>query len=137
MKRVISSTQYTSEDLTEMLEFLSDNFKVNGPSSAGARMPKFNAYAVNESEFGHNLRAKYYDCSISKNGKELDIYWLSQDPFDESEVEPFINEVSRWLVKRHDEYTESKGLYYLPVPHVQITVACRYGDDEGYYRTTI
>ena len=134
MKRIICTS---NEDIIyqNLLEYISSKFKVNGPDYRGARQPEFHSLMVNESEFGDNLRYKSYVCDIKDGG--LDVFWVTQEPFLDSETYALVNEIQRCIDCLYDEYYEEMDLMFYPnYPTVDITIECRHGRDLGYYETS-
>lgn len=132
MKRVIKAS--TSDAYQLMLEYISRRFRVNGPEYRGARMPDFHKYSVNESEFGDGLRVKYYECEI--NGNELDIQWITQEPFIDAEVQALIREIERCVDELYDDFCKNYAEEWLTYPKVNVEVISRDGEDRGYYKTS-
>lgn len=106
------------------LEELIDNINVEAPAYRGARMPKFNPNAINESRIPDNMRFKEYDIRIEDN--KVNLYWKTQEPFDSEDVKKFTKEIKRAFS------TIAKTYDYRDSFTVELLVETRDGREYGY-----
>ena len=114
----------------DLLWYVADRFRVNGPKSRGARQPEFNPTAVNESEFGDNLRVKSYDCEVIGDG--IFITWVTQEPFIDAEAPALVKEIERCVDCLYDDFCDDRGVS-IPYPTVDVDISSRDGYNYGHY----
>lgn len=98
---------------------------VNGPEYRGAPAPEFNPFMINESTFGDNLRFKEYEINFIDDDT-IDMVWVTQRPFEENDLIPFYEEVSRCI------HTE---IGYTGI--IEISVIARDGEEYGYAKNVL
>lgn len=91
MKRYILSA--TNAPDNDKLKSVIESIRVNGPQYRGARMPDFNKYSINESNFADGLRFKDYTITYNKGDVVID--WISQEPVTSDEALIGFNEFCR------------------------------------------
>lgn len=140
MKRIINAAfADTSSSATmkvlydKLLYYISDRFRVSGPKSRGARQPEFNPAAVNESNFGDNLRYKSYYCEVI--GDRLFIKWVTQEPFIDAEAPALVEEIKRCIDHLYYEFSDDNG-GLVPYPTVDVDISSRDGYNYGHYVTS-
>ena len=132
MKRIINAS--TNDDLYfDMLNYIADRFKVNGPKYRGAPQPEFNPAMVNESAYLDNMRFKQFDCDVE--GDEIHIWYLTQEPFTYAEAKECAGEIERCIDFLYDKYCEEVEESVDP-PYVYLIIESRYGREYGYYEAT-
>lgn len=115
-----------------MLNFIADRFDVNGPLYRGAPQPIFDPAKVNESFYADNMRCKQFDCEVKDD--ELHIWYLTQEPFTQTEALECDREIQRCIDYLYDKFCE-KTEESVDAPYVYLTIECRDGRKYGYYET--
>ena len=123
----ILKEEFEDDDCT--LEDIADQVEVNTPLHRDAPKPYPENYLINETSFADEMRAKYYEARVEDGVIKLS--WITQEPFDETDVEAFKEELERFF-----EYTIEVSGYTKPV-QVDVEVKCRDGAEEGYAEFTM
>lgn len=127
MKRIIKAS---TDQYMDLLYYIADRFSVNSPAYRGARRPEYNPAQVNPTEYGDNLRPKYYECNVE--GQGLELLYITQEEFNTAEVQELVREIERCIDYLYDRYCEDVG-EELMYPSVDITIECRDGEEYGHY----
>lgn len=106
--------------MKEYDEFMHNNWSVAAPQYLGAPIPDFDPKKVNEREFAHSMRFKFFSWDTDVDG--IKIKWTTQERGDEHEVNTLLEEIKRWANETN-----------CPAP-VWVMVNTRDGDvlNEGY-----
>lgn len=75
----------------------------NCPVCRGAEHPAFDPLKINESRFPDGMRFKEVNWLPGNDENHIRLDWLTQEPYTESDVDLFIEEVSRAV--RANKYT--------------------------------
>ena len=108
-------------DLLQMIE-------VNGPDYRGAPYPRRRPDMINEEEIPDNMRLKSldYQMDYDSDGNRAELFWLTQEDFDDDDFETFIGEVERAI-----NYLITKKHYEEPFL-LNVVAECRSGSQWGY-----
>ena len=132
MKRVIASALATHSDQERFLQWICDNFRVNGPYSRGDAMPDPIDTCINEANFPDNIRFKNYFCDVFDDG--LEIKWVTQDPFTGEDAEQGADEIVRFLEAMYEWYLKYENPdANITFPTGTIEMVARDGRDYGFY----
>ena len=128
MKRVIKAS--AADAYQDLLYYIADRFSVNSPEYRGARQPEYSPGQVNPTEYGDNLRPKYYECNVE--GQRLELLYITQEEFNTAEAQELVREIERCIDYLYDKFCEDVG-EELMYPSVDITIECRDGEEYGHY----
>jgi len=108
-------------DLLQMIE-------VNGPDYRGAPYPKKRPDMINEEEIPDGMRLKSLDYQMDYDSDEnrAELFWLTQEDFDDDDFEIFIGEVERAI-----NYLITKKHYEEPFL-LKVVAECRSGSQWGH-----
>lgn len=112
------------DEVSEIEEFTS-LIEVIGPEYAGAPYPPFKRLCINESNIPYNMRFKSWDASVVDGGKNISLYWETQDEFELYDASKFIEEIERAINAMIKTY-EFKNQFKL-----KIKAVCRDGEECG------
>lgn len=109
------------------VEFL-NSIEVNGPDYRGAPYPKRRPDMINEEEIPDKMRLKSldYEMDYDSDDDRAELFWRTQEDFDDHDFEIFIGEVERainYLLKKKD-YEEPFAL--------KVIAECRSGSEWGH-----
>lgn len=119
----------TLKESLDQLEKIAARFKVNAPSHRGAPMPSPVKAAFNVSAIPDNMRPKYYD--VTADGDAIRFEWITQEPFNYSDVEVFIAELERVMMYL------AKEVAIKDVFKVIFEIKARDGAEYGFYNSTL
>ena len=111
------------------LDQLAQKIKVNGPRSREDRKPEAIRGYINEINIPDNMRMKSFN--VTTYNDTVTFNWKTQEPFTDEDVKSFVAEV-----KEAFEYQTETCEYTKPYK-IDLTVSCRSGDEDGYYKEII
>ena len=111
------------------LDQLAQKIKVNGPRSREDNKPEAIQGYINEINIPDNMRMKSFNATTYND--TVTFNWKTQEPFTDEDAKSFVVEV-----KEAFEY-QTKICDYTKPYKIDLTVSCRSGDEDGYYKEII
>lgn len=112
------------DEVNEIEEFTS-LIEVIYPEHAGAPYPPFKRLYINESNIPHTMRFKSWDASVIDGGKNILLYWVTQEEFKSDAASKFIKEIERAINAMIETYKFKKPF------KLKIKAVCRDGAKYG------